>query len=126
MTFVFDRHIAPRVVNAMKVMGVDGAHLDEQFPQTARDVDWVPQVAANGSAVVSIDRRMNRNPEERKMLGECGVLAFFLASGFAKLSAWEQLIHLARAWEKIEAKAANPGRDRLFLVSVNGTVVPIR
>jgi hypothetical protein len=77
---------------------------------SARDVDWLPVVAARGWVILTKDLRISRLPEERRAVRENAARMVVISSGDReKLRKWGQLEILFTQWRRIEGLAEIPG-----------------
>ncbi len=92
MTFVFDNTFPPQLVRILIVLGVDARCLQDDFPASTIDVDWLPEIGRRGWVVVTGDRRISKKPPERNALEEANALAVFMAKGFTanRSSIWSR------------------------------------
>jgi len=65
------------------------------------DVDWIPEVSAQGWIVVGRDKRIWRRPAERAALVEHPLRKLVLTAA-GQMSVWEQLRVLVAQWDRIE------------------------
>jgi hypothetical protein len=78
------------------------------IPKEAKDVDWVPQVAALGWVVITRDRHIRHRPAERAAL--TGSKARHITLDARKqLDRWGQLEIVVTQWRAIEQLAETPG-----------------
>ena len=106
MTYLFDENFSKKYVAALAALGEDVKHSAEEFGAGAPDEEWIPQVGARNWVLVSLDRRITRNPQQQAVLEAAGIVSFFGAGGVANFSVWDQFIWLARAWPAIKHECA--------------------
>ncbi len=81
--FVVDEDAGPSVAEGIRDAGGLATLLTDHVGRGTPDVDWLPRVAEWGSAIVTRDVAMRRNPEEALALERSGVHVFILrAKGF--------------------------------------------
>jgi len=100
----------------------DVTTLREHYPENTIDEKWIPEVARNGWVLISGDRRQARKPEERAILKESGVIAFYLAKGFNDLTLSEKASKLAAVWPKITRQASKTIGGQCYLVHLHGKI----
>jgi hypothetical protein len=126
MRFFFDNDLSPKIVQALCALGADAVHLKSQFRQTVRDTDWIPQVAGEGMAAVTADLGIRTCYEERCILRDCGLRAFFICRQASQMLFWEQAAWFIRHWPEIERVAFRARPGECFDVGHNGKVLPAR
>jgi hypothetical protein len=86
-------------------------HVRPPCPITATDVadtEWIPIVAAEGWAIVSRDRKIQRRPAELAAVRNQHAKLFAIASD-EKLDVWRQLKILMCNWRAIDSLTADRG-----------------
>ncbi len=93
------------VAVALRAAGLTVEIHDDHFAQDARDVDWLPIVAAKGWVVLTKDAAVARRPLEREAIEVAGARVFAfsnanvpasaVASGF--LAGWSRIVELLAA-----------------------------
>ena len=73
-----------------------------------RDEVWIPQVARQGWAIITRDKRIERRPHELRTVIEHGARMFAITSP-EQLNKWGQLEIILRCWRDLEEQAAEPG-----------------
>ncbi|VTU26323.1 hypothetical protein SRS16CHR_03835 [Variovorax sp. SRS16] len=77
-------------------------HLFDRYPRSAKDLDWIPDLALTGSwVVVSIDRFKKQHNAEREALRKGGHLVFVLEKEWSGRPFWEKAEHLIGWWPQI-------------------------
>lgn len=126
--YVFDRNIAPRISRAVALLymedGDDLLLLDDRFPKTCKDADWLGAIAADGIAtvIVSVDGSIRRSQAERAALRSANLPTILLVKGWGQLFFPEFAWKLIRYWPSIAQKVS---RDRVPMchdVAMNGTI----
>lgn len=92
-------------------MGVEVVSLSERYGAKAGekvdDVEWMPDAAAAGEAVLMADDAIRKkNPEERRVLRECALRAFVVN---AQIPAEETVARFAASMPAIARACAKPG-----------------
>ena len=72
------RHAIP---DALRMQGVEVHVHDDDFPQDARDEEWLPEVGRRGWAVITKDAKIRYRLTEQAALIAGGVRAFILTRG---------------------------------------------
>ncbi len=93
------------VAVALRTAGLTVEIHDDHFDQDARDVDWLPAVAAKGWVILTKDAAVARRPLERDAIDIAGARVFAfsnanvpgsaVASGF--LIAWPKMLALIKS-----------------------------
>ncbi len=122
MTFFFDNTFPKKLVDILKILGVDATHLQEHFSANTPDVDWLPEIGRRGWTVVTGDRGISRRPAERRALEEANVIAVFMEKGFTGRPIFDQVAHVIKNWPTIESRVAKVKPGTALEVGVNGKV----
>jgi hypothetical protein len=78
MTFFFDNHHSPELVEQLRERGVDAMHLRDQFSdQGLDDVQWLPEIAARGWILITGDHRLRSRREEKPVFLQARLITFF-------------------------------------------------
>ena len=118
MTFFFDRTYGRKVPQALKILGLAVEAHDSHFMPHTKDDQWLAAVGQSGWAVITHDKRMLYNQSERRAIVHYGVGCFVVPG--AELSKWERVRILARAWDTIQALAANEARPFIYRLYADG------
>jgi hypothetical protein len=102
--------------------------LREHYAEDAKDPTWIPDLGGNGWTLITVDHKQLRKPEERKLLQEAGIIAFYIVRPFIDLDFSEQAWRLVKMWPSITQKARTTRGGRCYLVRLNGAVddYPVR
>jgi len=103
MRFFVDHDLSPQLANGMTALGEDVVHLTEIFPDSAKDLEYLPRVGSEGWFLVTRDKRIRYRPAERAALKEYRVGAFFL--GGKSRSRCELIQQLVRNWPRMKELA---------------------
>jgi len=96
-------------------------HLQDEFPASTTDVDWMMAIAEQDSLfVITGDVRISRNPHEIKAWLESGKTVFFLKSGWTNIGFWDQAKKLIHYFQEIEKMSKRYPNGAGFLVPVKG------
>jgi PIN like domain len=79
-----------------------GHPLIPECPRGARDIDWIPEVAARGLVVITRDKKLRTKPVEIQTLWNHGLRVLNIG-GKNDMSTWDWLARLVRYWPKMEA-----------------------
>lgn len=100
----------------------EAVHLRKTFPHDEPDAKWIEELGRERNwVIVSADRRIMRNPHERRAWQASRLTAFFLEKGWAKQTLWHQASGLVRWWPHIMAQAERIEPGAGFLVPVGFT-----
>lgn len=99
------------VPNGLRALGVEVVTLSERYGtqegQWVADVTWMPEAAAAGEAVLMADDAIRKkNPEEARVLVECGLRAFVIN---AQLPATETVRRFEANLAAIQRACQNEG-----------------
>jgi hypothetical protein len=86
--FFVDRSLGRTLVEELKAAGHAAVGLDELFPNTTKDEDWLRHVGREGWIALSKDARIRFNKLEREQLIEARVYFFLVPD--AQMSGTEQ------------------------------------
>ncbi len=131
MNFLFDEHVAPRLVRALAELAQGEpytvVHLRERFPERTKDVEWIGTLTKEGGWVfVSEDRRVRRRPHELEALRRSNLIGFFLAKGWNQEGLWEYAALLIGWWPTIVSAAAAAAPRQMFLVPYRRSAGPLK
>lgn len=105
MTFVFDRCLAVRLARIIEAYEVTHKvrYLDDHFDKATPDVDWINDLAGwpEKPAVITADKRMRRDPVERRALAASQLTLVFFKAGFHNQSMHTQAVKLLSIWPEI-------------------------
>jgi hypothetical protein len=96
-----DRDLAKRLPHALRDAGIDVQAYYERYGERAvADEEWIPEVTADGRVIISHNRRIRTQPDQRAVFIAAGARAFFLTikNGGPRL----YLQALLTAWQDIE------------------------
>lgn len=132
MNFFLDNCLSPRYAKSLNALserdGHEVVHLVDKFPRDSTDPHWIRSLGAEGDwAIVSGDTRIIKSKELRREWQAARLTAFFLASGWMKISYWDQITMLTRWWPRILSQAALVQRGTGFEVPYRapGTFKPV-
>ncbi len=105
MKFFFDRNWSPHLAAAIRELCRSERHeviyLDERFPKTCPDVEWIGTLAKEGGwSIVTMDR-LRKNAAEREALRSTGILTFIFTGQWSHLKEWDKAAALVRWWPSI-------------------------
>lgn len=128
LKFFFDHCISRKLARAFKELGLDVMALVDHWPEadsvTVKDTVWMPVVAAMGRIAVSVDKKISRNPEERRVRREARLTTFYLHKDYANAVGWDQVVMLVRWWPAIVSAAERCKQGDCFTTTINGKVMP--
>ncbi|MFV1980337.1 MAG: DUF5615 family PIN-like protein, partial [Rhodothermia bacterium] len=78
MRFFIDNNLSTQLAAALAAFGENVEHLQDSFPESAEDEDWLPYVGENQLFLVTRDEKMRWKPAELRALKSYNVGAFFL------------------------------------------------
>jgi hypothetical protein len=122
VTFFFDRIIAVGVVIQLRAEGRNLIHLEEMFPPSAKDVDWIAVVGREGWVLLTTDRRIRSRKVEKRALRRAQITTFFCNEGLSGKHAAGKVQWLRDHWDKIEERAATAQKGEHFSISENGQI----
>jgi PIN like domain len=134
LKFFLDNCLSPRYAQSLHALserdGHEVVHLQDKFPRSSPDRDWLRDLGAEGDwVVVSGDTRIVKIPELKAEWARARLTAFFLGQGWMNIPYWDQAVLLVRWWPKIleqarlvehgtgfEVPYRSPGRFKPILV----------
>lgn len=127
MKLFFDENIGYRVPKALRLVNVgDVDYLTEWFgiegkpAQGVRDEDWIPAIGSS-HLVITLDQRLLRRPNQRKLLADYGVGLICVTSAHAPSK--EMLLFVLRRLDRLEQLDSDTPRPFAFRVSLKGPFV---
>lgn len=126
MRFFFDNMISGYLAQAVAQIerGSDRhtvVHLSEKFDRNIPDVEWLTALGGEGNwVIISGDRRISRNPAERKAWLESGLTSFFLKDGWGNQRIWVYSSRFLHWWPRIVAQAQIAAAGKGFFVPWGG------
>lgn len=117
MKFHFDTCISVRLARAIRVLEdrpnapITISIHDEVFAANALDVDWLPELTAQGvNVLITADSRIYASPDERAAWTNAGVLTYFVSKTFCNEAEWPKVHEMITWWPtiKLHAKIAPP------------------
>ena len=129
MRFFFDHCISPKLARALHALiepEHEVVHLRDRWTvadhTTVEDTDWIRQLANEGDwIIVSGDLRIRTRPLEREVWQRAGLTTFFLADGFPKVDAWEQVRWMIDKWPQIVDASKRFTKGSAFRVPKRGS-----
>lgn len=92
-------------------------------PRGAKDVEWIPRVAAEGWLIVTRDSAIQRHTSHLVAVREHGARMVAL-SGREALGTWAQLELFMLDWRRMEALAGQPG-PFIYSATRSGPLRPV-
>jgi predicted nuclease of predicted toxin-antitoxin system len=122
VTFFFDNHHSPEIVQILCHADVDAIHLREKFATGTDDVEWIPKVAEQGWILVTGDHKIARRREEKRVFQEARLITFFLSKTYNNKSRLVRIRWIINQWEKIETEASGASPGDCFEVPFKGKI----
>jgi hypothetical protein len=123
VTFFFDNHHPPELVELLRQRGVDALHLRDQFSDRGLDdIRWMPEIAARGWILITGDHRLRSRRSEKPVFRQAHLITFFLEAGFTNKTRRVQIEWLLRQWPAIAALAATAQPGDCFVVPQKGRI----
>jgi hypothetical protein len=124
VTFLFDANTPPGLVRALREeLGENAYHVGDLLQPGAPDEEVLRYAGERTWCTVSADRRMLRRPNERAVISEMGIGAFFLndtVRGFCTIV--RTIVH---NWPEMKRIATTQRGPFLYLVRPT-SLVPVR
>ena len=76
-------------------------HLRSRFADDAPDIQWIRELAEEGSWCIVTQDRLVRSKAEKEALRLSGLVTFVLKSGWSSLDYWDKAWQLTRWWPRI-------------------------
>ena len=121
MKCFFDENLGKELALGLRGFGEETLHLTERFSPGTPDEDWLLFVAENGYVLFTRDKKILRRPQQRAIIKEHKIGAFFLAG--KNMSRWDYIRQIVRAWHKIEAAAKKDPPPFTYQVTRSGSGV---
>lgn len=121
-TLFFDRSVGttiPRTLRRLQIpVGIEWHQ--EHFERNAPDDEWLPQVGANGWAVLGFDWSYHLNMAEMSAIRQYDIGVFYLWGADAKT--WERMFCFARAYDRIVNALRLDSRPFIYRVRQSGAL----
>lgn len=131
MKFFFDNNVPINIaegLNALEVNNspVDIVHCRERWPPDGAidDVDWIPKIAAEGRVILTFDKRILKNPLEKKAYQDAEATLIVPHNFFYKKSYCDRVVWLVRRWPKIKKWASQNRQPGAYKIQQNGKISP--
>lgn len=127
MNFYFDENLSDRLASGLNEFDDQNSfkHFNEIDFGGLRDIEWFTRLPKNEkNIVITLDRKISRNLDERLAWKESRAILFFLANkSFSNLQPWDRIVKIVRKWPQIcdSARKAYPGDG--FKIRVTGNKI---
>ncbi len=121
LKFIFDEGLGHGLATGLRLAGKNVEHVLDNFPRGTPDIEWLRYVGENKLILVTKDKDIRRKPNEKELLLEHNIVAFYL--GGSEKSGHDILRQLVNAWEKMEFEAKKQFKKNLagaFIVRPQG------
>jgi hypothetical protein len=120
VAFLLDENMPPRLARALRELGENAFHVVDVLHRGVPDEIVLRYAGDRGWCLVSRDRNILRRPQQRAVLTELGVGAFFVKEGI------DEMFHIARvvinAWPEMRRIAAREEKPFFYLVKERSVV----
>jgi predicted nuclease of predicted toxin-antitoxin system len=120
MKCFFDENLGHQLADGLKGFGVETEHLLDKFDPGTPDIEWLPYVAEEGYTLFTKDNMILLRPQERAILKEYKIGAFFLSG--KNMGRWDHIRQIIRVWHKI-LEAARDKPPFAYKVNRHGTAL---
>jgi len=120
VTFFCDNNIAVQIPRVLRALDADAYHLSEVFPEQRNkpDEEWIPYIAEREWALITADKTIRRDPEQRALLIRSCITTFFIEKAiFCLAPVEEQCIWFIRHWRRLLEAAERAPRGTHYRVS---------
>jgi len=127
-TAFFDANCPPQVVESLKPLAPDVTflHTNIDFAPDMPDEEWLRMAGEERWIVITFDYRIRKVPEQRRIVEEYRVLAYFPPKKLLHMKGIQKCLALMDKWEAIRDHAcANLDLGGLFQVQENGRIKPV-
>ena len=127
MNFYFDENLSSKLASGLNVFDDENdiKHFSEIKFNGLGDIEWFTRLPQNEkNIVITLDRKITRNPAERLAWKESRAILFFLTNkSFSNLAPWDRIIKIVKKWPQIcsIADKAHPGDG--FKIAVTGNKI---
>lgn len=120
MRAFFDNNIAPFVAHAIHTvvnpLGHEAIAKLDRFAKDEKDIDWLSALGEEGDWVVfTADKRILRNPVERRAFHASGLTAFVFSPSVRKLNSRQRTATTLWHWDRIAELTALQSRGAYWL-----------
>ncbi len=124
MTFFFDACLSKRIVKVLQDLDVEAIALEDEFGDSAvADTEWLRVASEKRWVVVTSDERIRRNPVEREVFEQSGLVTVFVYDGYAKQGLFQQAAWMIAHWKAIDQATARARPGTSFHANCNGKVM---
>jgi len=119
--YIFDEGLGRNLSEGLKLLGKNVEHVLDNFDPATPDEVWLEYAGKNGLALVTKDKGIRSNPNEKALLVKYGVKAFYL--GGSEKSGQDIVKQLINAWDTMDAtvkQRKRSGRACAFLIRPRG------
>lgn len=102
VSFLFDAHLPPGLVDALNALGEPVEHVNKLFPPATADETWIRYAGERELCIVSRDVRITHRPHEQTALREAAVGAFFLLPGKRSPRLCQIIQTIIRHWPELK------------------------
>jgi len=125
MRFFLDNNMSPKIAKALHELCKEQNHvvcLRDMFSPATPDVEWISALSEdqeNEWVVITLDRKIRRNPHEEEVWREAGLPTYFLTKGWSKLRFWDQARNFVKLWPSLLEHAARAEEGSSYRVTQN-------
>lgn len=116
---LIDRSVPRGVADAVKKMRDDVLWLEDEFPHSVSDQEWLARAGSEGWLVITHDKKVRTRPGERRAIMEHGVGCFILTYK-QDLKKEEILALISENLDEMERRFESTPRPFIYTVSKNG------
>ena len=120
MTFLFDEQMSVRLARALRELGEHVAHVQDVdgLGKGSSDEAVIEYAARMDHRVVTMDRKIKRNPHLKRVYLESGAGVYFVKTGKKqRTDLWEIVTLIIQRWEELKRDAATQKRPFMRLVT---------
>jgi len=120
MTFLFDNDISYRLVEHLRVEGVDAKALRQEYTESAKDPEWLPTIDGATTIIITGDCKMRHRAPERAALTQSRATVLFVHKSVMHLIGLPQTLWFLKHWDALQKFLEGAARGSHFIVGLNG------
>ena len=125
MRIYFDHNLPYKLSKALNELSNSNftvKHFRDVFNPNTSDIDWIQHLNNSNNIVVTNDRKILRNPHERKAWDESNLKMIFLHKSWSSLTFWNISWRFVKYWQNIEDIATRLSSGSGCILFIGGKI----